>query len=271
VPYDTVLYEKIDGVAILTFNRPAAMNAHNYQMKTEVQAASQEALNDPEVRVLVITGAGRGFHAGEDVKEVFLGQDIDRLKRDRLLALVGTIDTDTWTSQVNPKYFYGFPKPTIAAVNGPAVGAGLSIAVSCDIRIGTDQAGFGYLYTRRGLMGPRRAVTMLVQLMGPSRALEMMLSGEMIRAEEALRRGLLSRIVPQDQLIDQSLEVAHKLMAGAPLAQQAIKATFYKSLYDPEGLEDFNARVEAALIETEDHLEGARAFLERRTPVWAAR
>ena len=122
--FETVRYEKDDGIGILTFNRPEVMNAHNYAMKVEEQAVADAARNDDEVQVLIVTGEGRGFHSGEDVKQVFLGGDVDQLKRDRLLSLVGRIDSRTWTGQVSPIYFYGYPKPTIAAVNGPAVGAG---------------------------------------------------------------------------------------------------------------------------------------------------
>src|SRR5260370_10197080 len=122
------------------------MNAHNYQMKVEEQAVAEEVRNDDDVRVLIVTGAGRGFHAGEDVKEVLLGDGFDRLKMDRQRNWTGRLDPNSWTGQVSPIYFYGYPKPTIAAVNGPAVGAGMSIAISCDIRIASESARFGYFY-----------------------------------------------------------------------------------------------------------------------------
>lgn len=120
--FETVRYEKEGGIGILTFNRPRVMNAHNYQMKVEEQAVAEEVRNDDDVRVLIVTGAGRGFHAGEDVKQVLLGDDFDRLKLDRLRNWTGQLDPNSWTGQVSPIYFYGYPKPTIAAVNGPAVG-----------------------------------------------------------------------------------------------------------------------------------------------------
>jgi enoyl-CoA hydratase/carnithine racemase len=268
--YATVKYEVDHGVALLTFNRPHAMNAHNYEMKAEVQAASEAAAADDDVRVLIVTGAGRGFHAGEDVKQVFLGDDFDRLKADRRKNWLGE-DESSWTGQVNPLYFYNFPKPTIAAVNGPAVGAGLSIALSCDIRIAADTAKFGYFYTRRGLMGPIGAVRALINLLGISRAMEMMLSGELMDAEEADRTGLVSRVVPGEGLLDAAREMAQKLMLGAPLAQRALKKCVFKYLFDPEGLDEYNTLVEAALAETEDHLEGARAYSERRPAQWTSR
>jgi 2-(1,2-epoxy-1,2-dihydrophenyl)acetyl-CoA isomerase len=269
--YETVRYEKEGGIAILTFNRPHVMNAHNYQMKLEEQAAAEEARDDDDVRVLIVTGAGRGFHAGEDVKQVFLGADFDKLKADRLQNWTGRRDSESWTGQVSPLYFYGYPKPTIAAVNGPAVGAGLSIAISCDIRIAAPRAGFGYFYTRRGLMGPTRGLTMLVHQIGVSRTMELMLSGEMMDAAEAEKTGLVSRIVPQERLLDEARVVAEKLLKGAPLAQRAIKASLYKLLYEQDGIETYNTLVEAALAETADHTEGSRAYAEKREPVWRSR
>ncbi len=267
----TIKYEVADGIGILTFNRPHAMNAHNYQMKVEVQAAVDEAAHDDAVRVLIVTGEGRGFHAGEDVKDVFMGGDVAKLKADRIRNLVGTKNSGDWTGQVSPRYFLDFPKPTVAAVNGPAVGAGLSIAISCDVRIASERAGFGFFYTRRGLMGPTRGLTMLIHLIGYSRTAEMALSGELVDADEALRCGLVREVVPTDQLMERAGAMARKLMQGAPLAQRAIKACMYKTLYDPGDLEPFGDRVEAALIETEDHHEGARAFREKRPPVWTGR
>lgn len=268
---ETVRYEKADGIGVLTFNRPQVLNAHNYQMKTEIQAVAREAAADDEVRVLVLTGAGRGFHAGEDVKEVFLGEDLAQRKAARRSAMIGDRTDSSWNAQINPVYFYGYPKPTIAAVNGPAVGAGLSIALSCDVRIASTTASFGYYYTRRGLMGPARAITMLINLMGASRATEMILAGELVDAEEALRTGLVREVVDAERLLDAAGELARKLMRGAPLAQRAIKQVVFKAMFDPAGIEEFNTLAEEALSDTEDHHEGALAFAERREPKWTSR
>lgn len=269
--YKFVKYEKDGAVATLTFNRPEVMNAHNYAMKVEAQAVSEDVLADDSVRVLIVTGAGRGFHTGEDVKDVLLGKDFDKLKADRLHSWTGRLDPNSWTGQVSPRYFYGYPKPVIAAVNGPAVGAGLSIALGADIRIASETAKFGYFYTRRGLMGTSRGLTMLIHLIGVSRTMEMMLSGELMDAEEALDCGLVRKVVPQDQLLDAAREMADKLLKGAPLAQRAIKASLYKALYEPYDLETFNTLVEAALAETADHKEGSQAWAEKREPNWMSR
>jgi enoyl-CoA hydratase len=265
--YETVRFTKDEGIGILTFNRPQVLNAHNYQMRAEVQAVADSAIADEDVRVLIVTGAGRGFHAGDDGKDRLEG-GLEQLKADRIAAAVGRLDPHAWTGQINPRYFYGYPKPTIAAVNGPAVGAGLSIAVSCDVRLASDTARFGYLFTRRGVMGPSHGLTTLIHLVGLSRTMEMALSGEMIDAAEADRIGLVSRVVAPDQLLDEAKAVAHKFMKGAPLAQRAIKACVYKSMFEPDGLEDWNTRVDTALTETADHREGFVAFAEKREPIW---
>jgi enoyl-CoA hydratase/carnithine racemase len=151
------------------------------------------------------------------------------------------------------------------------VGAGLSIAISCDIRIAAPEARFGYLYTRRGLMGTTRGLTMLIHLIGVSRAMEMMLSGDLIDADQAAAWGLVSRVVPREQLLDDALAVARRLLRGAPLAQRAIKTAMYKALYEPADLETWNTLVNNALADTEDHEEGARAWAEKREPRWRSR
>jgi enoyl-CoA hydratase/carnithine racemase len=271
VEFETVLLEKDDdGIGVLTFNRPEVLNAHNYKMRQEVQAACEAAKADDEIRVLIVTGAGRAFHAGDDAKDRLQG-GLEQLQKDRQAAAVGLLDKDVWTGQLNPRYFYGYPKPTIAAVNGAAVGAGMSIAISCDIRIASENAKFGYFFTRRGVMGPSHGLIVLVHSIGVSRTMEMMLSGELVDAVEADRIGLVSRVVPADQLLDEAKITARKLMVGAPLAQRAIKETLYRALFPADGLEDFNIRMDTALTATEDHHEGFLAFNERREPVWRSR
>ena len=261
--YETIIYEKEKGIATLTFNRPHVMNAGNYQMGAEARAAVEAARDDDEVRVLIVTGAGRGFHAGDDVGEIFLAEDREKRRAERKLAQVKGIE--------RPLYLQEFYKPSIAAVNGPAVGLGLDVTLSCDVRLASENAKFGYFYVRRGLVGGASGVMILTHLIGISRALEMMLSGELIDAAEAERIGLVSRVVPQERLMDEAREVAHKLMQAAPLAQQVVKRSVYKAMFDPSGLAAYMAPMQQALFETEDHLEGARAFAEKREPVYKGR
>ena len=261
--YETITYEKEKGIAILSFNRPEVMNAGNYQMGIETRTAVEEARDDDEVRVLIVTGAGRGFHAGDDVREIFLADDREKRRTERKVAQVRGISRAIYLEQ--------FYKPTIAAVNGAAVGLGFDVALSCDVRIASENAKFGYFYVRRGLIGGDVGPVMLAHLVGVSRALEMMLSGELLDAAEAERIGLVSKVVPQDRLMDEARDLANKLMKAAPLAQQAIKRSVYKALFDPAGLSQFMAPLLGTLFETEDHLEGSRAFTEKREPVYKGR
>ena len=262
--YETITYEKEKGIATLTFNRPQVMNAANYQMEiVEMPAAVEEAKNDDEVRVLIITGAGRAFHAGDDVKETVLAEDREKRKAINKAARLRGIP--------KPPYFDGFYKPVIAAVNGVAVGGGLDIALSCDIRLASENAKFGYFFVLRGLVGRAEPLIMLIHLVGASKALEMMLSGELMDAAEAERVGLVSRVVPQERLMDEARELAGKLMKVAPLAQQVVKRSVYEALFNPSGLAEFMPLIQQVLMETEDYLEGGRAFAEKRAPVYKGR
>lgn len=263
--YETIIYEKDkEGIATLTFNRPRVMNALNYQQLTEVNAALKDVNSDDEVRVLIITGAGRGFHAGDDVKEMFLADDAGKRKAEGLVAQVKS-------ATEGPLLWIDVYKPTIAAVNGAAVGLGLLIALSCDIRLASENAKFGWHYIRLGLMGGVLGHMALKNIVGLSRALEMMLSGELVDAAEAERIGLVSRVVPQERLMDEARKLAHKLMQGAPLAQQAIKRSVYKAMFEPSSVQDYVNHMSSLLTQTEDVLEGARAFAEKREPKYKGR
>ena len=261
--FETIIYEKEAGIAILTFNRPHVMNASDDQMSEEVRSAVEEAGNDDEVKTLIVTGAGRGFHAGEDVGRSFLAGDREKRQAARKLArLKGT---------ERAYYLEGFLKPTIAAVNGPAVGFGCDLAVSCDIRLASDKARFGYFYVRRGLVGNTSGIMTLTHLLGPSRALEIMLSGELIDAAEADRIGLVSRVVPGEKLLEEARQLAGKFTKAAPLAQLVIKRAVHKAMFDPAGLAEFLVPLQQMLSESEDHLEGAMAFAEKRDPDYKGR
>src|ERR1700712_2263093 len=203
-----------DGVATLTFDRPQVMNAVRPQMSKEILEVVDDVRNNDAVRCLLITGEGRGFCAGDDFQEIFLDENRAERRIERQLNRIkpGGSSLDV---------IFGLDKPTIAAVNGPAVGYGMDIALYCDIRIASDRAKFGWFFTRRGVVGTIGGTFILRQLVGLSKAFELTLTGDLIDAEEALRIGLVSKVVPNDDLVGAAQAMAHKIAAGPPLAQQA--------------------------------------------------
>jgi enoyl-CoA hydratase/carnithine racemase len=266
--YETIIYEKEkNGIAVLTLNRPEVLNAINWKMGEEFPQALAEANDDDDVRVLILTGAGRGFCAGDDVKGMFLSQDTyggdyeEHRRQARMQWLKGP-----------PRQIPPFSKPMIGAINGAAVGAGMDRATACDIRIGTSNAKFGYFYVRRGIMpGSLAATVLLLEIVGLPRALEMMFSGELVESEEALKIGLISKIVPQEKLLDEARALAHKIVQGAPLPQIAIKRFVYRYLMDKPFLQDMTSAITDLLRRTEDHMEGSKAFTEKRDANWKMR
>lgn len=254
-----------DGVATLTFTRPEVMNAIRPAMTVEILDAVADVRTNDDVRCLLITGEGRGFCAGDDFQEIFLDENratrkvqrqIDRIKR-------GETSLDV---------IFALEKPTIAAVNGPAVGYGMDIALYCDIRIAAERAKFGWFFVRRGVVGTIGGTFILRQLVGLSKAFELTLTGDLIDAEEALRIGLVSRLVPDDELLPTARTMAAKLAAGPPLAQRAVKRAMHAGFrMDWPTLGEYQQALGDVLWETEDHLEGVQSFLEKREPRFTGR
>lgn len=265
--FDVVLYEVSDHIATITLNRPAKLNAATFELGEQLQQAFAEARKAPEVRCAILTGAGRAFCAGDDVSEAWGNERTD----DILQELSGL--QPRLTPEV--EMMLPFPKPVIAAVRGPAVGIGMDFALLCDIRIASETARFGQLYVKMGLMCDVTGLWRLPQLVGLSRATELLLTGDIIDAAEAERIGLVSRVVPDDELMPEARKLAEKLVANPPLALQHVKEGLRRaagrSYPELAELGGFVGQGLARLFQTEDHKEAAKAFTERRAPVFRGR
>ncbi len=255
----TVLIDNDGAVRTLTLNRPDSLNAFNEAMLKALSKAVREAEKDKSVRSLVITGAGRGFSSGQDLAEVS-----ERYKSDQPLELGSHL-----RAVYNPliKKIRTMEKPVIASVNGVAAGAGCSLALACDLRIAGESAGFIEAFINVGLVPDCGSTFMLPRLMGMSRAMEMAFTGRKIKAEEALRIGLVNQVVADDRLAEETAKLARKLAALPPraigLTKRAINAAWCSDL---ESQLDYEAMLQTTAGQTRDHREGVAAFLEKRPP-----
>lgn len=253
--FETLLYSVKDGVCTITLNRPEVYNALNEQMKKEINDALKEAEKDPAVRCLVIRGAGdKAFCSGQDLKE-HSNNSIRRSLKDSL------------EKSYNPmiRRMRMMEKPIIGMINGVAAGAGLSIALACDMRIMADHAKLIEVFIRIGLVPDSGSHWFLPRLVGMAKAFEYAALGNDVTAAEAERVGLVNRVVPFGELEKITMEIALRL-AGAPTkAVGLIKRTLNKALAsDLDSLLDYEATIQEIASLTEDHKEGLRAFLEKR-------
>ena len=259
--YEDILYDVDgDGVATLTINRPERLNALRPQTSVEMLDAIARARDDDDVRCLLVTGAGRGFCAGDDFQAIFLAGDRGDRQRQRKINRIkhGERSLDA---------IFALEKPTVAAVNGAAVGYGMDIALYCDIRYAAESARLGWYFTRRAVLGTIGGTFILRQLVGLSKAMELTLTGDLVDAREAERIGLVAKVVPDDQLMDEARALARKLASGPPLAQRAIKRAMHKGFeVDWRTLGEYQQALGDVLWETEDHMEGVNAFVEKREP-----
>lgn len=260
--YQDLILEKKKGVAVITLNRPDKLNALGKRLiNDELPGAIREMGADNEVRVVVITGAGRGFCSGADVGELLGPGGLMSEKREGMAFM-------------EPTGFYArdlrkIAKPTIAAINGVAAGAGFSLALACDIRIASDTARFGVAQVKRGLIPDCGTTFTLPQAIGLSRAMELMYTGDFIDAKEAERLGLLSRLVPAADLMKVTIELAEKIARGPTIALSLLKRLVYEGWHGT--LEAHLERESFALSAaegTEDFKEGVKSFMEKREPVF---
>jgi 2-(1,2-epoxy-1,2-dihydrophenyl)acetyl-CoA isomerase len=249
--YTCLRYEIADAVATITLDRPDALNALDAALKTELRSALAEVGGDRSVRVVVLTGAGRAFCAGQDLRERTAG--FGRELRERYNPIILALrDLEV---------------PVIAAVNGVAAGAGASIAFACDIRVAAETASFRLAFGRVGLVPDSGATWLLPRLVGPSLAAELIYTSEPLSAADALRVGLVSRVVPAETLMDEARGLAGRIVEGAPMANALAKRALARSAESSleEALE-YEAYLQDIAGRTSDHAEGVAAFLEKRPP-----
>jgi len=266
--YEEIIYEKADGIATITLNRPERMNAFTGKMIGEWLAALTDAHHDDEVKVVIVTGAGRGFCAGADVRG---GGPIGNLM-DRKRTLVENRNFLRDSVQRIPRLVAIMDKPYIAALNGAAAGAGMDMASMCDIRFAAEGARFGMTYVRMGIIPGDGGCYYLPKIVGMARALDLIWSGRMFDANEALEMGYVSAVLPPDQLLDHTREYAMKLVKGPSVAIQQAKRLAYRS--QDVGIDSALDLAQQAMFmaqSSEDAKEGPKAFAEKRPPEFKGR
>jgi len=268
--YEDIRVEARGLATWITIDRPKAMNAVRPRTYEELCAAFVAADADRATRFVVLTGAGRGFCAGDDFNEIFLSEENHPSRRSEGALARYRSRTGAATPVVGA--ILECTKPTIAAVNGAAVGMGMDLALLCDMRIAAESAKLGSYFVRRGVVGSAGGTWLLPRIIGVSRALELLLSGELVSAAEAERLGIVSRVVPDERLHAAVEELIGKLSLGAPLAQRAIKRTVHKGLALAwRELEEYGRMLSDELWRSEDHREGVRSHVEKRKPEWRER
>jgi 2-(1,2-epoxy-1,2-dihydrophenyl)acetyl-CoA isomerase len=262
----TDLLEQVkDGVAVLTLNRPDRLNAMSRPMLDALLEALPRLAEDPAVGVVVLTGAGRGFCAGGDVKAMAEGNELGgQTMEERAQALRSRMETSRWLHEM--------PKPTIAMMRGPAAGAGLSLAMACDLRIASDTVKLGTAFARVGYSGDFGGSYYLTQLVGTAKARELYFTADLLDAQQALGLGLVNRVVADARLEEETMALASRLARGPRVAYRYMKrnmnAAETASLNDMLDLEAWNHTRTGM---TEDHREAARAFVEKREPQFKGR
>lgn len=256
--FDSVTVTVADGVATVTLNRPEALNAQHMVMKAELAVIVKSLARDSDVRAVVVTGAGKAFSAGGDVKEMVLNTD-PATSRERLDILLHDVYLPLARLE----------KPTIAAVNGLAFGSGLSLALACDIVIAAQDVKMSCAFIKMGLLPDCGSLYFLPRRLPMSVAKELILTGRQFTSEEALAMGLVNQVVAREQLMDVATTLAVELAAGPTVALGLAKRLLDQSLEStPEQLAELESMGQAILLATEDHVEARRAFEQKRVPTF---
>lgn len=254
-----ILYGIEGNVALITLNRPKAKNAFSPQMIHLWREYLEGAKADDTVRVIVVTGKGDTFCSGGDIREMAEGKlrswDMKRYLWEGVHRIVLALED--------------LDKPVIAAINGAAMGAGLDMAIMCDLRVCSDHARLAESYITMGLVPGDGGAYFLPRLVGTAKALEMLLTGDVITAEEAMQLGIVNRVVPHDNLMEETMKLARKIAGRPPLAIRMMKRAVYQAQTSTLRAHlDYISSQLSLLSETQDHIEAATAFLEKRKPAF---
>lgn len=262
--YTRIQHNLTNHIATITLNRPEVRNALDWECYDELNAAFHDAQKNPEVRCVLLTATDPSFCSGDDVKAIMAKlaetpeHEREHIVRHRTTKLSETL--------------LDFEKPIVCAVNGPAVGWGMELALFCDVRIASDRAKFGELFIKRGLIPDVAGLWRLPQLVGPATAAEILFTGDILDAAEAARIGLVSRVVPHDQLLAAATELAARIAANPPLALRYIKEGLRRARFaTPQEIGTFCGLAWERLRNTQDHQEGYKSFLEKRPPLFYGR
>ncbi len=267
--FETIKYEVKDKILTITLNRPDRLNAFTGQMMNDLISAFDSASNDDEVRVVIVTGEGRGFCAGAD-----LGAGEATFNRDENPRVKKTEDVDDleWLRDGGGRTtlaIYDCSKPIIAAINGPAVGVGVTMTLPMDIRLASEEAKFGFVFARRGLVPEAASSWFLPRIVGISKSLEWTFSGKVFDAEEALKGGLIRSIHSKDSLLDEAKKIANEIIENtSPVSVSMTRQMLWKMLGADHPMEahKVDSRAIYELGKGEDTKEGVNSFLEKRPP-----
>ena len=261
--YEQIIFETSGEIATITLNRPERLNAWTWQMGQEIWDALYKVEDDPNIRVTIMTGAGRGFCAGADLSRG--GKTFDGSQRPREEQQQRAREQGTAISR-----YFSLKKPVIVAINGPTVGVGVTFILPFDIRIASESARIGIVFNRRGVIPEIACPWLLPRIVGISRAAELMYTGRILNAQESLEFGLVSRVVPDDKLMAVAREIADEILLCAPVSVALTKTMLYQFLTetDVDKAELINHRYFGWTGLQPDAREGVVSFLQKRRPKW---